>query len=229
MTGSRSAYTRKRILEAATRLFAIKGDKTSLREITAEAEVNLSAVNYHFGSREGLISAVHRHQIDAIKQAQCELLDQLEAESGQQAASPGDLVEAYFRPIIQHTFHPEALISGHDPNALLRTLFMREHKDVIERFRTAFSRSLPDIPEPQLIWRLLFMFTAVSCALSGNDAVSRALSGEKHLPLTPEQLIDRMIPFLVGGLLAPVPSSVSATHPPHDDGREVPDVSHSAQ
>ncbi len=44
MNGSRSAYTRKRILDAALRLFAVKGNKTSLREITAEARVNVSAL-----------------------------------------------------------------------------------------------------------------------------------------------------------------------------------------
>lgn len=229
MTGSRSAYTRQRILEAAVRLFAVKGDNTSLRAITTEAEVNLSAVNYHFGSREGLICAIYRHQIEAIIQAQLDLLEQLEAEVGDGPAPLGKLVDAYFRPIIQRTFPPKMSPQGYDPNALLRTLFMKEHKEVIARFQAAFSKSLPDIPEPQLIWRLLFMFTAVSCALSGTDSVSRALMGRSQSPLTPGELIDRMIPFLVGGLQAPTSDGQRMMAAPSLDAGGVPDVSHSAQ
>ena len=55
--------TKDRILDAAERLFAHKGiEATSLRNITAEAGVNLAAVNYHFQSKEAL-------QIETINNA----------------------------------------------------------------------------------------------------------------------------------------------------------------
>ena len=45
--------TKRKILDAAESLFAVKGfTGTSLREITGLAEVNLAAVNYHFGSKK---------------------------------------------------------------------------------------------------------------------------------------------------------------------------------
>src|SRR5690606_23247524 len=105
-----------------------KGDKTSLREITAEAQVNVSAVNYHFGSRDGLITAVYQHRVEALKQAQISLLEQLEAQAkaaNQPAIEPRKLVEAYFRPFLQHTagdFAPAQGQAAADPNALVRTL-----------------------------------------------------------------------------------------------------------
>jgi len=47
--------THERILDAAQKLFAEKGlDATSVRDITAEAECNVAAVNYHFGGKENL-------------------------------------------------------------------------------------------------------------------------------------------------------------------------------
>ena len=50
--------TRDRILAAAEELFARTGvATTSLRAITALARVNLAAVNYHFGSKDGLVEA----------------------------------------------------------------------------------------------------------------------------------------------------------------------------
>lgn len=233
MTGSRSAYTRKRILEAATRLFAVKGDKTSLREITAEAQVNVSAVNYHFGSREGLITAVYQHRVEALKQAQLGLLEQLEAEAeaaSQRAIEPRKLVEAYFRPFLQHTVGDLAPALGqasHDPNSLARTLALTEHATVLERYRAAFAKSLPDIPERELAWRLLFMFAAASSAFAGNDGLLFAFSRSNTEPLTLDLLTERLIPFLVGGLLAPLPAPLEGNAGTASDAHGVSDVSHS--
>ncbi len=48
-----------KILHAATLLFSERGfAETSLRTITSLADVNLAAVNYHFGSKQALIQAV---------------------------------------------------------------------------------------------------------------------------------------------------------------------------
>ena len=53
--------TRERILDAAESLFLDHGfEGTSMRMITAQAEVNLAAANYHFGSKEALIQEVFR-------------------------------------------------------------------------------------------------------------------------------------------------------------------------
>ena len=51
--------TRALILQVAGRLFAEKGfERTTSREICLAAGANMAAVNYHFGSREGLYEAV---------------------------------------------------------------------------------------------------------------------------------------------------------------------------
>ncbi len=51
--------TRAQILQVAGRLFAEKGfERTTSREICQAAGANMAAVNYHFGSREGLYEAV---------------------------------------------------------------------------------------------------------------------------------------------------------------------------
>ena len=57
--------TRRRILEAAGPRFAGKGfDATTVREVTADAGVNLAAVNYHFRSKEELY-------LEAVRLAAC--------------------------------------------------------------------------------------------------------------------------------------------------------------
>ena len=57
--GRDSSNARSLLLEAGRRLFAQRGFRgTSIRGLTAEAGVNLGAVTYHFGSKEGLYHAV---------------------------------------------------------------------------------------------------------------------------------------------------------------------------
>ncbi|MBL7663896.1 MAG: TetR/AcrR family transcriptional regulator [Bacteriovoracaceae bacterium] len=59
MTDAQIHETKEKILHAARTLFAIKGfDGASIREIAAEADVNIAAVNYHFTSKELLFMQV---------------------------------------------------------------------------------------------------------------------------------------------------------------------------
>ncbi len=60
--------TRRRLLDAAERLFAEKGfDGASVREITTSAGCNLAAVNYHFGSKENLYREVFLRRLGLLR------------------------------------------------------------------------------------------------------------------------------------------------------------------
>src|SRR5262245_64123957 len=86
--------TRTRILDAAEELFMQHGfEGTSMRQLTAKAEVNLAAVNYHFGSKDALIEAVFRRRLDPMNAARIAALDEIEA-----AASP--TTEAIIRAFV---------------------------------------------------------------------------------------------------------------------------------
>src|ERR1700726_4832348 len=74
-----SDHTRSAILDAAERLYADRGfGDVTLRDIVAEANVNLAAVNYHFGSKDELIAelfvtrrlALNRERLRELKAAE---------------------------------------------------------------------------------------------------------------------------------------------------------------
>ena len=74
-----SDHTRSAILTAAERLYADRGfSDVTLRDIVAEAGVNLAAVNYHFGSKDELIAelfvtrsiATNRERLRELKAAE---------------------------------------------------------------------------------------------------------------------------------------------------------------
>jgi AcrR family transcriptional regulator len=65
-----SKVTRHKIIKAAARIFAEDGyDGASIRNIVAKADVNQAAINYHFGSKEGLYRAVLQMALAALLQA----------------------------------------------------------------------------------------------------------------------------------------------------------------
>ena len=64
-----SAATKERLLDAAEKLFAKKGFlATSVRDITTEAGCNVAAVNYHFGGKDALYSAMLRRRVAAVRE-----------------------------------------------------------------------------------------------------------------------------------------------------------------
>src|SRR5262245_3652887 len=64
-----SKATREKIIKAASHAFARNGyDGASVRAIVAEADVNQAAINYHFGSKEGLYRAVLQAALRALMQ-----------------------------------------------------------------------------------------------------------------------------------------------------------------
>jgi AcrR family transcriptional regulator len=74
-----SDQTRSAILAAAERLYADRGfGDVTLRDIVAEANVNLAAVNYHFGSKDELIAelfvtrslATNRERLNELRAAE---------------------------------------------------------------------------------------------------------------------------------------------------------------
>lgn len=58
---------KRTMLDAAERLVAAKGfDSVSIRDVTGAAKANVAAVNYHFGSREGLLALVITHVLEPL-------------------------------------------------------------------------------------------------------------------------------------------------------------------
>ncbi len=53
-----SEETRRKLLSAAGELFAFRGvDGTTIRDITTRAGTMPNAISYHFGGKDGLVSA----------------------------------------------------------------------------------------------------------------------------------------------------------------------------
>lgn len=88
--------TKSRLIEATERLIAEKGfDAVSVRDITGLAKANVAAVNYHFGSREGLLGAVLEQRVKPLYALRAERLQSLP-----EAATVRQVFEAWARPLL---------------------------------------------------------------------------------------------------------------------------------
>lgn len=205
--------TRKRILDAAESLFVEHGfEATSMRMITGRAGVNLASVNYHFGSKEALIHEVFRRRLAWLNIERLRALERAEAEAKGAPLKPHQIVEAFFGVSLrmaadtEHGGHTFMRLLGRtytEPNAFVRQFLADEYAAVVPRFKQALFRSLPDVPPEEILWRFHFMLGAMSYAIAGTDALQ--LVAEYELDeKDPGALARRLMPFLLGGLRAPL-------------------------
>lgn len=112
----RSQETRKRLILAAEKLFGEEGiGAVSMRRINSEArQKNVSALHYHFGSREAIVRAIFDYRMTFGARRRQVLIEKLIAEGRQ-----GDL-----RSLIHVAIWPlvEQMMSAAQPNYFVRFL-----------------------------------------------------------------------------------------------------------
>ena len=191
--------TRERILDAAEGLFVEHGfEATTMRMITGRAGVNLASINYHFGSKEALIQDVFRRRLTWLNEERLNALDRFEKEAKGAPLKPHQIVEAFFGVSLRMAADTER--GGH---TFVRKFLADEYAAVVPRFKQALCSSLRDVPPEEILWRFHFMLGAMSYAIGGTDALQ--LVAEYELDeKDPGALARRLMPFLLGGLRAPL-------------------------
>ncbi len=62
MSSTKKIEPKRRILQAAIKLFAAKGyNRVGVRELAETAHVGLSMINYHFGNKAGVLNAINNY------------------------------------------------------------------------------------------------------------------------------------------------------------------------
>lgn len=236
--------TRERILDAAERLFMENGyEATSMRSITGAAEVNLAAVNYHFGSKEALLREVFRRRLAWLNHERLQALDRLEQQAGGAPLKPSQILEAFFGTLLRMgedeslggmTFLRLLGRTLTEPAEFIRTFFAGEYAQVIDRYKLALFSALPDVPKAEIVWRLHFMLGAMSYAIAGTDVLQvvtgcevgdlagEAVADDAGDTALARRLAQRLMPFLLGGLRAPLPQfqDLPTTRAAHSGGQQ---------
>ena len=157
------AATKAAVFCAAERLFALHGfQNVSVRDITADAGVNLASVNYHFGSKDALLFEIFRRRTAELNRERARMLH--EANDRHQGSPPvRDILEALFAPPLRwgspendRRISIQFIIRSRSEG----TEEMREAlaKDVshLARFADALIAARPELPREDVYWRLHF-------------------------------------------------------------------------
>ncbi|GAB3333569.1 TetR/AcrR family transcriptional regulator [Marilutibacter aestuarii] len=176
---TRHFSTKDRILGAAEELFAQFGfTGTSLRQVTSRADVNIAAVNYHFGSKENLVNEVFRRRMDDMS------AQRLAALRAAVADAPGELepiLAAFVEPALalaqdRHggaSFVRVVARAYAEKNDSLRKFLSDHYGHVLREFAKAISACVPALSKEELYWRLDFLAGALTYAMADFGLIKR--------------------------------------------------------
>lgn len=204
--------TKERILGAAEELFAAQGfSGTSLRQVTSRADVNIAAVNYHFGSKENLVNEVFRRRMDEMSQHRLDLLRQAVAER------PRDLeaiLAAFVTPALALARNSEgggAFIriiarAYAEKNDGLRRFLSERYGHVQREFARAIADCLPQLSKQTLYWRLDFLGGALTYAMADFGLIKRPadVDEQAHRHRAAQELIQ----FAAAGFRSETPEQI---------------------
>ena len=201
-----------RILNAAETLFAEKGfSETTLRSITEQANVNLAAVNYHFGSKKALIQAVFVRFLNPFCVLLDSNLDAFEAQTTKQTTDLHGVLGVLERTLL-------ASLTGDTSqerlSIFLRLLglaytqsqghmrrFLKSNYDVTyKRIVSVIQESNPDVSENDLFWRIHFAVGSMIFTFSSIESLRAIANNDLHTDNTVPDIVKMLIPFIEGGI-----------------------------
>lgn len=200
---------RNRILYGSEQLFSELGySATSFRDIARLARVNPALIGYYFGTKRALFNEVFIRRGRELTDRWKQRLDELEAKPRKPPS-----VEQLLRAFLEPQFELKASSSGGMAFVRLQT---RVHSEVNEesfalrrkvydegakRFVALFERALPNVDPADVNSRFIFCIGAVLYMIADVDRLVDISSG-RFDSRNVEEIIERLVGFCVGGMLA---------------------------
>ena len=191
-----------KLLDSAEGLVAERGfDAVSVRDVTQLAKANVAAVNYHFGSREGMMSLMMVRRMGPVHQQQLKNLNILEKKRGSKAVPLEEIIEAWLGPLFVQATKNESKdeVLRHSVARIL-PLAVSELPDPLQesgaelwkRYLKAFGKCLKELTAEELVWRLHLLNGAAIQSLMGCGSM-RAWTGIADASATVEQRLARLL------------------------------------
>jgi AcrR family transcriptional regulator len=211
---------RERILDAAEKLFAVDGyEAVSFRDLTGAAGVSLSAIHYHFGSKEAVFSEVFARRSRLLTERRLELLEAARRYGGR-PPSLESILDAFLRPGFE--------VTHGDRNDLFNRLRARVSlersgttRDIVSRafdendliFIDELKAALPALTHEDVHWRFHFLVGAMIYTMSDSGQLS-GLSGGACSPSDTDFALASMIQMFSALFRSPSMRGSRATKEP---------------
>ena len=205
----REAATKAAIFNAAERLFALHGfQNVSVRDITAEAAVNLASVNYHFGSKDALLFEIFRRRTGELNRERARMLH-VAADRHGGKPTVRDILAALFEPPLrwsspghERRISVQFIIRARSEGTEAMREVLRTDVSHLRRFADALIAALPHLPAEEIYWRLHFALGMVHNNRFAEFDRLHVLSDGATREGDVDGLLKRMLDFAEAGFLA---------------------------
>ena len=203
-----SQATRKRLIDATARLFAQNGyNGLTLRSVAREANANLAAANYHFGSKDAMVLEMLRERVQPINARRLELLELAKREKEGQPLEAHEIFHSLIFPIgeeISRSTQSRCSLAQlvartfTEPARFIERMHQRFFSQIAEIYFRELSLAYPLAPSHEIYWHLHLAISSMLGALAQHrrlDAFTQGVCSEEQ----GEEMIGRLIQFVTHG------------------------------
>jgi AcrR family transcriptional regulator len=198
--------TKTKILDAAEKIIMELGaEKASLRKITQEAGVNIAAINYYFGSKNNLVSAIMARIISPLMEDLKAGLASVMATAGEGKPTIEAIIRAYLIPLLEFSRkHPDyenmfmQLFQSYDNEDGFRQSIRGLSGQVTNYYGECFIKALPELSQRTVLARMAFFRNTAIGVMEGNCLMEESLA-VLGLEMEETEMTDAMVAFLAAG------------------------------
>ncbi|MBE0614836.1 MAG: TetR/AcrR family transcriptional regulator [Burkholderiales bacterium] len=207
---ARSTLVRSRLIDVAERLFAEHGiDSVSFNQIARAAnQRNSTVIQYHFGSKTGLLQAIAERRMQAVNERRLELLSRVDGSD--RLADLERVAEAMVLPFAEHLSHEGGSyfvrFVAHlysDPRMEMFELIKGKHDSGMHEAGRLAREIMAEMPGEAVRHRLAVVTTMIFFAFADREKLRAA---GKHIGvarLHTAHFVNDLIAMIVGALNAP--------------------------
>ncbi|HEY7900947.1 MAG TPA: TetR/AcrR family transcriptional regulator, partial [Caulobacteraceae bacterium] len=180
----------------------------SVRDITAEAGVNLASVNYHFGSKDALLFEIFRRRTAELNRERARLLHQAADRHGGKPPVR-EILRALYEPPLrwsnpahERRISVQFIIRARSEGTEAMREVLRTDVSHLRRFADALAAARPDLSAEEVYWRLHFALGMLHnnrfAEFDRLHVLSDGLTRESDV----DALLGRMVDFAEAGFSA---------------------------
>lgn len=203
-----SDTTENDFLDAAERQFAENGYAgAKIRAIAEEAEANLGALHYYWGSKESLFRAACSRRMEPVIAERMRRYDGF----GDRSPTVEEILRAYFEPAFLSNREDPAKRAHFcriyariltDPSPEVKTIMAEIFSECTARFVTLLRETCGHLDDNAFYWRLHCVFGVFQHAATYTDNIGTLAEGRFDMNDL-DTGIDQIVHFVASGLKAP--------------------------
>lgn len=201
--------TKTKILDVAEQMIAELGAKgASLRKISTRAGVNIAAINYHFGSKNAMISAIIERLLTPLVQEMIQSLDLVMKTAARTKPEVEPIVRCFLTSLLnfseQYPNHKAVftqLFHSYDDDADFRRIMTGIAEKEIRYYGESLLKALPGLPEPVALARIAF-FRNTAFGIMAGDCIMEKSIDVLGIRMSRHELMEEMVTYISAGLRA---------------------------